>query len=566
MQIYHFTTPSDHSKSSSHPLSSLIKPASPLDHPEFLAFFEGSSPHHDPANQPLLTSVVKCLLNGGPAVWGTSDLGLYCMRSPLEATAGNEILSALRLALPDVLLPGYTLFNKVWHREVGLRHPAQDSPSLVPKGSVTSPQASSVTSSQSMTSQSSRNQPAAQPAVSTPERHKADAKKYYIDAAYFVTLASEPASHPGPALVPKVLVEFALSTSYKLIDKELQLQKYVSNVLVDMYGSDYRGCIYTLNFILSEYGALSSILLCGYFLTRDIVSVSGKHYYALARCELFSSSWPNHNEQQLVGLLSGLRHALGVDPCNIEPSIPDSYCSPSLDLAQRQRHRVIISPHDGTNWVEKYIDNRDHSSARSFVVWLKLNRAKLLFDQASPPTCKADEAGRFLVIRYKYIEGSHVPTSSHQFIAVITDLESLHQLNICHGDIRLANIVFTAPGSASSSQLIDFDLSATVGSPEAVYPAGFNARITDGARHSKALGGAAMLSEHDCHSLAALMRFFQAADQKFEDTWRSACAAVVEGNLAAARDMLAGSDDFPLSALRAHSPVLPIANKGTGSP
>lgn len=73
---------------------------------------------------------------------------------------------------------------------------------------------------------------------------------------------------------------------------------------------------------------------------------------------------------------------------------------------------------------------------------------------------------RIQCLSYKYVEGNHDPTSITQFVDVLDTLNKLHDNNIVHSDVRLANIVFTA----EKTYLIDFDLAEGVGED---YPAGY---------------------------------------------------------------------------------------------
>ena len=103
---------------------------------------------------------------------------------------------------------------------------------------------------------------------------------------------------------------------------------------------------------------------------------------------------------------------------------------------------------------------------------------------------------RIQCLEYTYIDGDHKPISSQQFVGVLETLHKLHQMDLVHSDVRLANIVFTA----ESSFLIDFDLTDKVGTR---YPAGYS--ILD-ERHKEATALAKREKIHDRHAVWYLLK------------------------------------------------------------
>jgi hypothetical protein len=123
---------------------------------------------------------------------------------------------------------------------------------------------------------------------------------------------------------------------------------------------------------------------------------------------------------------------------------------------------------------------------------------EIIRDYGNLHAVKLDNAttdGRIKVLTYEYIEGDHRPTSVSQFKGALTTLKVLHEAGFVHGDIRLANIIFTL----DNSYLIDFDLSRKAGS---IYPIGY---AVLGERHKDARSGTVMLPEHDRHSMSKIM-------------------------------------------------------------
>lgn len=61
---------------------------------------------------------------------------------------------------------------------------------------------------------------------------------------------------------------------------------------------------------------------------------------------------------------------------------------------------------------------------------------------------------RIQCLSYDFVDGNHQPTSVKQFVGILETLHMLHEKNIVHSDVRLANMIF----HADNSHLIDFDL------------------------------------------------------------------------------------------------------------
>ena len=106
---------------------------------------------------------------------------------------------------------------------------------------------------------------------------------------------------------------------------------------------------------------------------------------------------------------------------------------------------------------------------------------------------------RFCQLKYQYIEGSNVPMKLKQFVGVTHVLHKVHELGFVHGDIRLANIVFSTEDD--KSYLIDFDLAREEGKGR--YPEGYNNLSM---RHKGACARQYMKKEHDRFSLAEVMK------------------------------------------------------------
>jgi hypothetical protein len=80
------------------------------------------------------------------------------------------------------------------------------------------------------------------------------------------------------------------------------------------------------------------------------------------------------------------------------------------------------------------------------------------------------------LISTPYREGGHRVSKPSQFIPIIKNLHSLHELGYVHGDIRAFNTVI----GNESSYLIDLDFAGKAGCVN--YPPGYNSLLEDGSR------------------------------------------------------------------------------------
>jgi serine/threonine protein kinase len=96
-------------------------------------------------------------------------------------------------------------------------------------------------------------------------------------------------------------------------------------------------------------------------------------------------------------------------------------------------------------FVYKVYDSREHQTSREPEPnFLLLENCETVIAQS-----------RLTIIRYPFIDGSHLPSNSSQIRTAIEALLVIHNLHhYLHGDLRASNIVF----SDSGSKIIDFDL------------------------------------------------------------------------------------------------------------
>ena len=152
-----------------------------------------------------------------------------------------------------------------------------------------------------------------------------------------------------------------------------------------------------------------------------------------------------------------------------------------------------ISSHNACVHGDKVFKCYDNpNSARSFAYTGYLPGAKML--------CKDT------VLVYDKIEGTHHPQNLNQVLHILKQLCNLWGKNLCHGDIRLANIIF-----GDNSHLIDYDFCGE--DDVATYPDGFNTEITDTIRHKDAAAYNVLKKEHDWFSMQAILRWYKCSDK-----------------------------------------------------
>jgi hypothetical protein len=145
--------------------------------------------------------------------------------------------------------------------------------------------------------------------------------------------------------------------------------------------------------------------------------------------------------------------------------------------------------------------------------------------------------GSLDILSYSYVKGGHRPEFIGHFISFLEKLRKLHNEEVVHGDIRFGSVVFFVerPDSNSSSgggcssdskrvgaRIIDFDLSGTAG--KKLYVSGYNTVVSDGERHAGAKAGSPLLTQHDLHSAAWMMKQFKPEDSRLVAAYDTAAA------------------------------------------
>ena len=270
---------------------------------------------------------------------------------------------------------------------------------------------------------------------------------------------------------------------------------FVSDIKIgDSVGSTVETALYGKFASLSAGRSAEAVLLLGLAATVDTASL---WLYVIAHKEVWGiplmKSVKPWDTCLLATLCIALR-SLAAKPIwyNIlvspQPWLDDS--STYVALKQGAHNRVFRN--SCTQEVNKIFDREDS------ILLPNRHLMEVAGLQTSEGSLSAD--GRYYVVKYPYIEGSHQPTSPQQFRGVLDILHKLHEQDYVHGDIRPQNIIFHPDGLHSS--LIDFDLARKDGT----YPPGYY--FSGAVRHPDARAGLQMKQVHDLHSLKLILQHY----------------------------------------------------------
>jgi hypothetical protein len=192
--------------------------------------------------------------------------------------------------------------------------------------------------------------------------------------------------------------------------------------------------------------------------------------------------------------------------------------------------------------VFKIFDNRFHPTYRRPDVWLENHQPWIAelevekyieFNEATSidvlgkPTRKRPNGeddpetvpyprGSILVIKYKFINGTHFASRASHFQAISRCISAMHEAGIVHADIRGFNMLHPHPvpvdGGIKSSRLIDFDLCGTPGKDK--YPPGYASDVRDNCFSRSGRPGSIMQEIDDWRDLASAMAHYKIYDDK----------------------------------------------------
>jgi hypothetical protein len=132
------------------------------------------------------------------------------------------------------------------------------------------------------------------------------------------------------------------------------------------------------------------------------------------------------------------------------------------------------------------------------------------------------------------------------FVSILQKLDSMHEDDLVHGDIRLSNLL-------SSGYIVDFDFAG-----RDFYPEGLNKLGDDGKRHPDVIRAinAVVVHEmqpqkqHDWYSMSTVMELFTPATETNNEWWQQAISYVNNGQLEEAVELLQGHKEISLSMNR----------------
>ena len=269
---------------------------------------------------------------------------------------------------------------------------------------------------------------------------------------------------------------------------------FVSDIKIgDPFGSTVETALYGKFASLSQQQSKEAVLVIGLSATVHTASL---WLYVIAHKEVWGipilkdvKPW---DKCHLSTLCIGLR-SLSARPIRYNILVsPQPWVEPTTYSALKKRSSNRTFRNISTKEVFKIFDREESTFLPNLHVMecagLNVSESRLSAD------------GRYLIVKYPYIEGNHKPQSLQQFRGVLDILQKIHGLGYVHGDIRPPNIIFNPDGL--NSYLIDFDLARKDG----YYPLGYY--FSDTVRHEDARAGLDVEKVHDLHSLRLIIQHF----------------------------------------------------------
>ena len=346
-------------------------------------------------------------------------------------------------------------------------------------------------------------------------------------------------------LLPTAFFEFSTSTNRE--NKEAQMFRYVVDLINHAIPLPLRGTLLGVNL---QYDAecITEIKVVGYYLQSDAPFPDGGGSCPVAAPVLFKQkSPPVEVTARVLAVLMEHARNMGYAATKASGS-QSSYVAVHGDFVYKRLPRVRESPKVATRCPEYNL--RFIPGAEEYAV---------------------SEMLKLTVIRYPFIKGVHAAFCVLQCLRVVKQLYTLHSEGLCHGDVRLANIVFsesalasntdgaTAAASTTSLQapsaqpteptanLIDFDLCALENS---YYSGSYQQVIgADGQRHKDAQAEKAIKKSHDWFALAAAFGFHRLVrcSEQQQTKWTRALQDLEDGNINSALEHMSAIEDCQLS-------------------
>ena len=241
-----------------------------------------------------------------------------------------------------------------------------------------------------------------------------------------------------------------------------------------------------------------------------------------------------------------------------------TFLPPKLKAGDVERKIALI---DGIIW--KVFDHRDRHRS----VWRRDSRPNsripgaqviVLLGSSDGDDDDDDDDGDsppiLSIVRYPFVPATDNPTAKH-LADVLDDLDKLHREGMCHGDIRISNMVLcddttleslppwcvnpqqqalstststststlnstsTSTSIVTKSHLIDYDMAGK--HQDRLYAPGYNHEIDDSHRHPEAQPGTPLSMAHDRFAMAWIMR--SVVSESLE--WNAICDQVERGSI-----------------------------------
>jgi Lipopolysaccharide kinase (Kdo/WaaP) family len=122
-----------------------------------------------------------------------------------------------------------------------------------------------------------------------------------------------------------------------------------------------------------------------------------------------------------------------------------------------------------------------------------------------------------------YIPGETAPREvpARLFITVANELQRVHREGVCHGDVRLFNVLYQR-GEEPRAQLLDLDHSCSPeDNEEWCYPLNWVFERPDTVRPRRARAGKRMVVEHDRYSFGGMMEKCEPAESSTRSDGRN---------------------------------------------
>lgn len=228
-------------------------------------------------------------------------------------------------------------------------------------------------------------------------------------------------------------------------------------------------------------------------------------------CRLVSAAW--EEERKIVNILSALISSLH----RVSQRVPFDRPRAPLPLETLDAWKVtslggkkVLTDLDGVLKIYHHTaDQEQHAGKQPWEIEKEFSRRPNLeaiivaWGEEVRDQIVLTEVQGVQILRYPFLAGGHSPMHLLQFASLCNQLANLHENLILHGDIRLANFIFSS-SVQRIAHLIDFDYARRVDTvPAPRYPIGYNYDVRE--RSPGACECVPMVPRDDRFSLAKVI-------------------------------------------------------------